>query len=123
MAEQATFQEPAKFPYYEGRHAAVSCRSLCQKSLEVLLDDFVEQRILGRAAPVFDGSDLRGTARATNCQLSTRANGMPGAGETGAPQTHEVGHLDSAGAGHPHRVVKSRAQQHCHRRIAAWSFA
>jgi hypothetical protein len=80
MAEQATFQEPAKFPYYEGRHAAVSCRSLCQKRLEVLLDDFVEQRILGRAALVFDGSDLRGTARATNCQMSTRASCIPGAG-------------------------------------------
>ena len=43
MAEQATFQEPAKFPDYEDRHAAVSCRSLCQKSLEVLLDDLVEE--------------------------------------------------------------------------------
>jgi hypothetical protein len=43
MAEQATFQEPAKFPFYEDRYAAVPCCSLGQESLEVLLDDFVEE--------------------------------------------------------------------------------
>ncbi len=58
VAEQATCQELAKFAFYECRHAAVPCRSLCQKGLEVLLYHAVEERILGRTALVFDGGNL-----------------------------------------------------------------
>ena len=58
VAEQATCQELAKFTFYECRHAAVPCRSLCQKGLEVLPYNCVEERIFGCTALVFDGSNL-----------------------------------------------------------------
>ncbi len=58
MTEQATCQELAELTFHEDRHAAVPCRSLCQKGLEVLLYHCVEERILGRTALVFDGGNL-----------------------------------------------------------------
>ena len=90
MAEQATFQEPAEFPLHEDRHAAVSCRSLCQKSLEVFLDDFVEERILGCTALVLDGGNLARDREGE--ELPSRARRVPCASEIrAAPSPTRLG--------------------------------
>jgi len=90
MAEQATFQELAKFAFYEGRYAAVALRGLSKKGLEVLLHHFVEERILGCTTLVFDGGNLSRDRKGE--ALSSRAICVPWAGEPrAAPRPTRLG--------------------------------
>ena len=79
MAEQSTFQEPAKFPLHEDRDVTVAVRGLSKKGLEVLLDHFVEERILGCSALVLDGGNLSRDSKGE--EPSSRARRMPFANE------------------------------------------
>ena len=58
MAEQAAFQELAELAFDEGRHVAIRCRGVCEKGLEVLLDDAIEKCLLRRAARILGQDDL-----------------------------------------------------------------
>ncbi len=82
MAEQAAFQVPAKFAFYEGRYATVALRGLGKKGLEVLLYHFVEERILGCTTLVLDGGNLSRDRKGE--ELSSRARRMPCTSEIGA---------------------------------------
>ncbi len=79
MAEQATFQEPAKFSFDEGGHAAVPCGRFGQKGLEVFLHDRVEERILGCTTLSFDGGNLLRDRKGE--ERSSKASHVPRRGE------------------------------------------
>ena len=90
IAEQATFQEPAKFPLHEDRHATVALRGLGKKGLEILLYHFVEERILGCTALVLDGGNLSQDSKGE--ELSSGAGRMPCASEIrAAPSPTRLG--------------------------------
>jgi hypothetical protein len=60
-------------------HAALPCRSLCQKGFEVFLHNSIKERIFGCAALVFDGDDL--SRDRDGEEPSRRAIRVPCAGE------------------------------------------
>jgi hypothetical protein len=92
MAEQATLQEPAKFPLNEDRHATVGARGLGKKGLEILLYHSIKERILGCTALVLDGGNL---SRDRECEeLPSRAIRVPCASEIrAAPSPRRLGVL------------------------------
>jgi hypothetical protein len=92
IAEQATFQEPAKFPLNEDRHATVAVRGLGKKGLEILLYHSIKERILGCTALVLDSGNLSRDSKGK--ELSSRAIRMPCASEIrAAPRSSRLGVL------------------------------